>query len=79
MATSAATIEKEIAQYVHMLNPRQMKTVLNVVKTFAQEKDDWWDQLSQEQVAAIERAEKELDEGKGIAHAEVLKKYSKWL
>ncbi len=79
MATPVAEIEKEIAQYVHMLNPRQMKTVLNVVKTFAQEKEDWWDQLSIDQVAAIQRAEKELDNGKGIAHAEVLKKYSKWL
>ncbi len=79
MATSEVSLENEIARYVHMLNPRQMKTVLEVVKTFVQEKDDWWDQLSEEQVAAIKLAEQELDAGKGIPHAEVLEKYAKWL
>jgi predicted transcriptional regulator len=79
MATSAATIEKEIAQYVHLLNLHQLKTVLAVVKTLAVDDDDWWDELSETQVAAIRNAEQELDEGKGIAHAEVLEKYSKWL
>jgi hypothetical protein len=79
MATSELSMENEIVRYVHMLNPRQMKTVLQLVKTFVQEKDDWWDQLSEEQVAAIKLAEQDLDAGKGIPHADVLKKYAKWL
>ena len=79
MATQAVTIEKEIAKYVHQLNSRQKKTVLNVVKTFAVEKKDWWDELNEEQLKAIKEAEADLDAGKGIPHEQVLKKYSKWL
>jgi predicted transcriptional regulator len=79
MATQAIAIENEIANYVHGLNMRQKKTVLNVVKTFAEEKKDWWDELSAEQLMAIREAEAELDAGKGIPHKEVLKKLSKWL
>ena len=79
MATEAIVLENEIAQYVHQLTTRQKKTVLNVVKTFAQEKKDWWDELSNEQLSAIRESEAELDAGKGIPHKEVLKKLSKWL
>lgn len=77
MATQA--IEKEIARYVHQLSPLQQKTVLNVVKTFAVERKDWWDDLNEEQLSAIKEAEAELDAGKGIPHAEVLKKLKKWM
>ncbi len=76
---TAQTIEKEIAKYVHQLNSNQKKAVLSVVKTFAIEKKDWWDELSKEQIAAIKEAEAELDAGKGIPHAQVLKKLQKWL
>ena len=79
MATKAIAIEKEIAKVVHLLSPRQKKTVLTVVKTFAEEKKDWWDELNDEQLAAIKEAEAELDAGKGIPHEQVLKKFSKWL
>jgi predicted transcriptional regulator len=61
------------------LNTRQKKTILNIVKTIAQEKADWWDELSQEQITAICESESELDAGKGISHQEVMKKLSKWL
>ena len=79
MAAEAIALENEIAKYVHQLNKRQKKTVLNVVKTFAAERKDWWDELSAEQLSAITEAEAELDAGKGIPHKEVLKKLSKWL
>ena len=79
MATKAIAIEKEIAKVVHGLSPQQKKTMLIVAKTFAEEKKDWWDELNEEQLAAIKEAEAELDAGKGIPHEEVLKRYSKWL
>ena len=79
MTAKETAIEKEIATIVHQLSPRQKKTVLTVVKTFAEEKKDWWDDLNEEQIAAIKEAEAELDAGKGIPHAEVMKRLSKWL
>ncbi len=38
---------------------------------------DWMDDLSEEQLVAIIRAEKELDDGKGVPHDEVLKQLIK--
>lgn len=76
---TAQALEKEIAKYVHQLNSTQKKAVLSVVKTFAVEKKDWWDELNEEQIAAIKEAEAELDAGKGIPHEQVMKKLRKWL
>jgi hypothetical protein len=38
-------LEKEINQYLTLLNQEQKKAVLTVVKTFAQE-EDWWNDKS---------------------------------
>jgi len=76
---AAIIIDKEITKYLHLLNNKQKKTVLNVVKTFAEEQKDWWDELSDEQRKHIAEAEAELDAGKGMPHEQVMKKYKKWL
>lgn len=79
MAIKAPAIDKEINNYLHLLNDRQKKTVLSVVKTFADEQKDWWDELDKEQQKLILEAEADLDKGKGISHEQAMKKYKKWL
>ncbi len=39
---------------------------------------DWWDKLPLSVQKSIIKAEKQLDEGKGIPHEVVMKKYSKY-
>ncbi len=41
--------------------------------------DDWWNDLPKDVQNSVLKAEKELRNGKGIPHVEVMKKYSKWL
>lgn len=75
----ATTLDKEITQYLTHLNVKQKKTVLTVVKAFMEEQKDWWDEISQEQQQAIDKALVEMQTGKLTAHDEVMKKYKKWL
>ncbi|RFM28952.1 hypothetical protein [Deminuibacter soli] len=70
-------IDQEIAQYLPRLNDKQKQAVLNVVKTFAAEQQDWWDEISTEQQHAIDQSLQEMKAGKLTPHAEVLKKYGK--
>ncbi|MCA0398872.1 MAG: hypothetical protein LCH51_15845 [Bacteroidetes bacterium] len=72
-------IDEEITQYLQHLNARQKQAVLGVVKTFAAEQADWWDEISQEQQAAIDASLAEMKAGKLIPHEEVMKKYRKWM
>ena len=77
--TTAKSVDKEITEYLTLLNPRQKKTVLSVVKNFAEEQKDWWDEISKEQQLAIDESIAEMKEGKLTPHTEVMKKYSKWM
>jgi len=77
MKTSIAAIDKEINQYLVNLDVQQKKTVLTVVKTFAREKKDWWDVISKEQKQATDESIQQMNSGKVIAHADVMKKYKK--
>ena len=76
---TATNLDKEISQYLPHLNLKQKKTVLTVVKTFMQEQQDWWDEISEEQQKAIDKALVEAEQGKLTPHSEVMKKYKKWL
>jgi hypothetical protein len=79
MKTSIAEIDKEINQYLVNLDVQQKKTVLTVVKTFAREKKDWWDVISKEQQQATDESILQMNSGKVIAHADVMKKYKRWI
>ena len=79
MKTSIAAIDKEINQYLVNLDVQQKKTVLTVVKTFAREKKDWWDVISKEQQQATDESIRQMNSGKVIAHADVMKKYKRWI
>ena len=72
-------IDQEITQYLPHLNSKQKEAVLSVVKTFAAEQQDWWDEIGLEQQQAIDKALAEVSAGKLTPHDEVMKKYKKWL
>ena len=52
---------------------KHVKAVLNSYKT------DLWDDLSEVQKQSVITARKQLEKGEGKAHADVMKKYKKWL
>jgi len=73
------SIDQEITEYLPQLNTKQKKTVLTVVKTFMEEQQDWWDEISAQQQQAIDKSLSEMKAGKLTPHNDVMKKYSKWL
>ena len=68
-------IDREIAQYLPRLSDQQKQAVLGVVKTFAAEQQDWWDEIGKEQQNAINKSLAEMKHGKLTSQDEVLKKY----
>ncbi len=74
---AATPIDKEIFEYLPRLNIKQKQTVLKVVKTFMEEQQDWWDEISEEQQIAIDKSLAEMKAGKLTPHDEVMKKYRK--
>jgi len=74
----AKVLNKEINHYLAHLNTHQKEVVLSVVKTFAQEENDWWDHIEDSAKESIEKGLQQAKEGKVIAHEDVMKKYKKW-
>jgi predicted transcriptional regulator len=74
----AGMIDQQISQYLPHLNTKQKQAVLNVVRTFAAEQQDWWDEIGEQQ-QAIDKSLAEMKDGKLTPHDEVMKKYKKWL
>jgi predicted transcriptional regulator len=77
MATQS--LDKEISAHLALLNDKQKKTVLTVVKDLAAAKQDWWDEIGTAQQQAIDKALGEMKSGKLTPHDTVMKKYKKWL
>ena len=79
LMTAGKTMDQEITNYLPHLSNIQKQAVLNVIKTFAAEQQDWWNKISEEQQLGIDKALAEMKAGKLTTHEEVLKKYKKWV
>lgn len=75
----AQTIDNKIVAYLRLLSDKKKRTVLEVVKTFAEDESDLWDEMPEEVRRSVKKGLKESEKGLGRPHEEVMKKYRKWL
>ncbi|SHN07868.1 hypothetical protein SAMN04488057_10693 [Cyclobacterium lianum] len=74
------TIEKELLSHLLQLEQPQQEKVLQFIKQLlAEEKEDFADKLSDEQISSIKRGLQQVKEGQTVSHEEVRKRYQKWL
>jgi hypothetical protein len=79
MAAHSGTTDQQIVNYLGYLSEKKKKAVLSVVKTFAEETLTLWDLMPDEVKKDVELSIQQSKQGFGKSHAEVMKKYSKWL
>ena len=70
---------KKIKKYIDEADDRVVNMVFSMLEADKEEEVDEWDNLPEKVQQGILRAEKQLKEGIRIPHAEVMKKYRKWL
>ena len=72
------TIMKNKAkEYLDNADEKTVKMIYAMLEVDAQ--NDWWDDLSEPAKDSINRALKDVENGKVTSHNEVMKKYEKWL
>ncbi len=69
-------IRKEVKEYIDHADDRMVKIIHAMLE--ADQDQDWWDEISDEEKSSIDRGLRQLEQGKGIPHEEVVKKYPKW-
>ena len=72
-----ALIKKQTKKYLVTADEKVVKMVYAMLEVDAQK--DWWDDVSDEAKASIERGLKDAEAGRVTTHTDVMKKYKKWL
>ena len=69
-------IRTEVKDYIDNADDRIVKIIHAMLE--ADKEQDWWDEISTEEKSSIDRGLRQLEQGKGIPHEEVIKKHAKW-
>lgn len=70
-------LREKVKKYIDEADDRIVKMIYSMLE--ANRNDSWWDDLPASVKKSILKAEKQLDEGKGIPHEAVMRKYNKLL
>ncbi|MEJ7677281.1 MAG: hypothetical protein WKG06_05285 [Segetibacter sp.] len=70
-------LREQVKKFVDNASEEELELVYHLME--ATNKSDWWDEISPAQQEAIDEGLKQLDNGEGISHKVVMKKYDKWL
>jgi predicted transcriptional regulator len=74
---SSSVLKKQVKKFVENASDRELKMIYQLFEISRQ--DDWWNEIDKEHQRQIKEAIKEADTGKVIPHAEMAKRYKKWL
>lgn len=55
------------------------KSIINYIKAIFETQSNWYEELPEEIKVSVQRGLKESEKGETVPHAQVMKKYSKWL
>ena len=72
-------IQAEKLGLIQWLAQLSDEDVIAKIKALRSEQADWWDEISTEEKAEIAEALLQADQGDTKSHAEIRKKYEKWL
>lgn len=70
-------MKKKVKKYLDTADEKVVRMIYAMLEVNAEK--DWWDDLSDEAKASIERGLKDAETGNVTPHKEVMKKYKKWL
>lgn len=70
-------LREQVKKYIDKASEKELELVYHLFE--ATNKNDWWDEITSSQKKAIEKGISQLDNGEGIAHKDVAKKYREWL
>jgi hypothetical protein len=73
---TTAVLKKQVKKFIDKATEKELRMIYNL---FDMSSGDWWEQTSKEHRNAINEAIREADNGLVVPHAEMVKKYSKWL
>jgi len=79
-AVAIKEMRKEVKKYIDLADERMLKAIHALLETDLEEEisdkeisNDWWDEMSDDERASVEEGIKQLENGEGIPHEEMVK------
>lgn len=73
-----SVLREQVKQFVDEASENELEMVYHLLEAGNSNKD-WWNEITPDHKDAIDKGIQQLDNGEGIPHQEVMKKYSQWL
>lgn len=71
----AEALKLELLDWLLHVDNNDMLYYLKEIKDQSTSQTDWWDELTDEQKAGIERGIKDIESGRVVSHEDIKKKY----
>jgi predicted transcriptional regulator len=72
-------MERKKLELIQWLSTLEDEVVIDKIADLRSNQKDWWDTISDDEKASIEKGLEDADSGKLTPHSEARKLYAKWL
>ncbi len=73
-----SVLREQVKQFVDEASEKELEMVYHLFEA-TKTTSDWWDEITPAHKEAIDNGIQQLDNGEGVSHNDVMKKYNKWL
>jgi hypothetical protein len=75
--SDVSVLRSQVKEFVNTASEKELELMYRFFDV--ENKDDWWNEITEDQKKSINKGLAQLDRGEGITHKDVMKKYGKWL
>ena len=75
--SDVSVLRSQVKEFVNTASEKELELMYRFFDV--ENKDDWWNEITEDQKNLVTKGLAQLDKGEGIPHKDVMKKYAKWL
>jgi hypothetical protein len=75
--SDVSVLRSQVKEFVNTASEKELELMYRFFDV--ENKDDWWNEITEDQKKLVNKGLSQLDKGEGVPHKEVMKKYAKWL
>ena len=75
--SDVSVLRSQVKEFVNTASEKELELMYRFFDV--ENKDDWWNEITEDQKKLINTGLAQLDKGEGVPHKDVMKKYAKWL
>ena len=75
--SDVSVLRSQVKEFVNTASEKELELMYRFFDV--ENKDDWWNEITEDQKKMVNKGLAQLNKGEGVPHKDVMKKYAKWL